>query len=277
MAKIAECIAFSNPKGGSGKTTSCLSVAGYLAKSGGKVLVVDLDPQASATSGLGIDSKSLHRSIYDAMLAHCDGHNGVTITQVILETEIDNLHLAPSEPDLSVAEILLRNVKNRQSILKLILADVSTLYDYILVDLPPSYGLLMLNGLCAADQVVVPLDSSIYSLEALANLKTSFNDIKRISGHSFKQITAILIRYVKPDIFARLTHRLGPSQEVEVKLKQMFGSVFIVPDSNLVFETQKKGIPISHYAPASQLGIAYRKIAENLNRNTETKSILRSK
>jgi chromosome partitioning protein len=101
----AECVAFANHKGGTGKTTSYLSVAGYLGKSGNKVLVVDFDPQANATSGLGIDLMALERSMYDAVLDRCDGHEGVPITRVILETDVENLHVAPSEFDLGAAEL----------------------------------------------------------------------------------------------------------------------------------------------------------------------------
>src|SRR5882757_3789367 len=100
----AQCIAFANHKGGTGKTTSCLSIAGYLAKSGSKVLVVDFDPQANATSGLGIDKTKLAHSMYDAVLDLIDGYQGVPLTQVIVETDIPNLHLAPAEFDLAVAE-----------------------------------------------------------------------------------------------------------------------------------------------------------------------------
>ena len=109
----AQCVAFANHKGGTGKTTSCLSIAGYLAKRGSKVLVVDFDPQANATSGLGIDKKTLPFSMYDAVLAHCDGQQGVPITQVIVETDITDLHVAPAEFDLAVAECYMLNSRNR--------------------------------------------------------------------------------------------------------------------------------------------------------------------
>src|ERR1700722_14060202 len=99
----AQCVAFANHKGGSGKTTSCLSIAGYLAKGGSKVLVVDFDPQANATSGLGIDKKTLPYSMYDAVLEQCDGQQGVPIPRVIVETDVGNLHVAPAEFDLAVA------------------------------------------------------------------------------------------------------------------------------------------------------------------------------
>jgi len=102
VSRIAECIGFANHKGGTGKTTSCLSIAGYLAKSGSKVLVVDFDPQANATSGLGIDTRTPKYSMYDTVLGQCDDYEGVPITQVILETDVENLHVAPSELNLAV-------------------------------------------------------------------------------------------------------------------------------------------------------------------------------
>lgn len=106
MPKKAKCIAFTNHKGGTGKTTSCVSIAGFLAKIGHKTLVVDFDPQANATSALGIDATSLERSIYDAVLKEC-GQEGAPVQEVILDTGIENLHLAPAEFDLSAAEVLL--------------------------------------------------------------------------------------------------------------------------------------------------------------------------
>ena len=116
MPTAAECIVFANHKGGMGKTTSCLSIAGYLAKSGSKVLVVDFDPQANATSGLGIDMMSLKYSMYDAVLDQCDGYEGVPVTRVILETGMENLHVAPSEFDLGVAQVLMQRTKDRADI-----------------------------------------------------------------------------------------------------------------------------------------------------------------
>ena len=269
VSRAAECIVFANHKGGTGKTTSCLSIAGYLAKSGSKVLVVDFDPQANATSGLGIDVMSLKYSMYDAVLDQCDGYEGVPITQVILETDVENLHLTPSELDLTVAEVIMQSTRDRAGILNRILEKVRPLYDYILIDLPPGSGLLMINGLCASDQVVVPLDPSIFSLEALQNLKISFDDIRRMAGHPVNQTTAVLIRYVKPNLFSRMFHRRNPSQEVETRLREMFETVFIVPDSIEIYETQRLGVPISHYAPGSGVGRAYAEITKSISTNTE--------
>jgi len=271
MSKIAECIVFANHKGGTGKTTSCLSIAGFLAKSGSKVLVVDFDPQANATAGLGIDVIPLRYSMYDAILDQCDGYEGVLITQVILETDMGNLHVAPSELDLAVAEVLMQHNKKRAGILNRILEEVRPLYDYILIDLPPSSGLLTINGLCASDQVVIPLDPSIFSLETLENLQASFRDIRRMTRHSIKQITVVLIRYVKPNLFSRRFRKPNPSQEVEARLREMFDTVFVIPDSVEIYETQRQGVPISHYAPKSKVGRAYAGITKSISTNTENK------
>jgi chromosome partitioning protein len=261
----AECLAFANHKGGTGKTTSCLSIAGYLAKGGSQVLVVDFDPQANATSGLGIDRSTLRHSMYDVILDQCDGHTGVPITQVILETDVKNLHVAPSEFDLAVAECYMLNSRNRTNLLNGALEKVRPFYDYILIDLPPTSGLLTINGLCAADHAVVPVEPSIFSLETLADLKKSFTDIKQLTGHSIRPIAAVLVRHVKAN-----DRKPNASTEVEASLREMFHPVFVVPVADEIYQTQKEGIPISHYAPRSGVGRAYEKIAKSIRLNAKT-------
>ncbi len=187
MPKTAKCISFASHKGGTGKTTSCVNVAGFLSKKGRKVLLVDFDPQANATSGLGLNGSSVEHSIYDAVLGRCGGYENMPVTEIILETGIENLHIAPSELDLSVAEIVMQNAKNRTGILSGILEEVKPSYDYILIDLPTGMGLLKINGLCASDHAVVPLDPGVFSLEAIHNLKTTFQDIENMTGHSLSQ------------------------------------------------------------------------------------------
>ena len=273
LSKAAECIVFASPKGGTGRTTSCLSIAGYLARNGSKVLVVDFDPQANATSGLGIDATTLHHTIYDVVLNHCVGYHGMPITQVILETDVENLHVAPSEFNLDVAAVLMQHSANRAGMLNRILEEVRALYDYILIDVPASSGLLAINGLCASDQVVVPLDPSIFSLESLGNLKTSLDDIRQMAGHSIDQITVVLIRYFKPNLFSKMfhNHKPSPSLEIEERLRAMFHTVFVVPYSVEIYQAQREGIPVSHSAPESSAGKAYAKIAESLSTNAHHK------
>jgi len=272
MSRAAECVTFANFKGGTGKTTSCLSIAGYLAEAGNKVLVVDFDPQANATSGLGIDKMKVKYTMYHAVLDRCDGYKGAPITKVILETDVENLHLAPSELDLVVAELFMQRARGRANILNHILGEVRPLYDYILIDLPPGSGLLLINGLCASDQVVVPIDPSVFSLEALESLKIYFDDIKQMAGHTINLTTIVLVRYVKPDLFSRIFRRCNPPQEVEARLREMFDTVFVVPDSLEIYEAQREGTPISHYAPRSKIGKAYAKIAENISSNANRKN-----
>ena len=271
MPKMAECVGFTSHKGGTGKTTSCLSIAGYLAKSGSKVLVVDFDPQANATSGLGIDMRTPQHSMCDVVLGQCNGYEGVPITQVILETDVENLHIAPSELDLAVAEAAMQSAKGRSGILNGILGKVRPFYDYILIDVPSNSGLLMINGLSASDQVVVPLDPSIFSLEAVDKMKAYLHDVKCMAGHSINQITWVLIRYANPGVFSRILRKHNPSQEVEERLRTMAETVFTVPDSVEIYGTQQQGVPISHYAPESKVGKAYAKIAESISTNTEKK------
>jgi chromosome partitioning protein len=208
---------------------------------------------------------TLPYSMYDVVLAQCDGYEGVPITRAILETGVENLHLAPSELDLAVAEVLVQRIRNRTGILNQALEEVRPLYDYILIDLPPNPGLLMINGLCASDQVVVPVDPSIFSLEALEDLRALFRDVKRMAGHSINRITLILTRYVRPSLFFRMLRKSNPSQEVEARLREMFQTVFIVPESTEIYEAQREGIPISHYAPGSRVGGAYEEIARSIS------------
>lgn len=233
------------------------------------MLVVDFDPQANATSGIGIDRMTLRHTMYDAVLNQIKGYEGVPISQVILETEVQNLHIAPSELDLGVAEVLMQRTRKKTRVLSRVLDEVRSLYDYILVDLPPSSGLLTINSLVAADHVIVPLDASIFALEALDNLKTSFNDVRRMTGHTIDKITVILIRYVEPDLFSRILRKQNPSQEVEARLKEKFQTVFVVPESQELYRAQKKGVPISHYAPDSRSGKAYEKIVQSIIGNNK--------
>ncbi|MGK7900617.1 MAG: ParA family protein [Hormoscilla sp.] len=266
MLKTAASIAFVNIKGGTGKTTTCINVAGYLAKSSSekKVLVVDFDPQANATSGLGIDGSSLEYSIYDALLDRCEGYSGVPITQIILETDVENLHLAPSELHLGTLPMVMQQVKDRVGLLRRILEPVLGFYDYILIDAPSDAGLFMLNSLRAADRLVVPLDSSIFSLEALENLKIYCADLEEMTGHPIGQFTIVLNRYSKSKHTSNKSSKSSPSEEVEATLKQMHEHIFTIPESLLIYRSQQEGIPLSHLAPTSKIAKDYQAIANHL-------------
>lgn len=269
MSEIGECIAFANYKGGTGKTTSCLSLAGFLAKGGSKVLLIDFDPQASATSGIGIDKLTVKRSVYDAILSLCNGYEVVPLRNIILETDVENLHLVPSEWDLSAAEVSMQNTRDKITLLRTLIRSIQSMYDYILIDTPPSSGLLLLNCFVAADHMIIPFDPGIFSVEAIDNLKAAFLDVKRNTGHHFNKITILLTRYVGQDPIERILHGDNPSRQVRKLLLRMFKSVFVVPESPEIYRSQQKGIPISHYAPKSKAGKAYKIIADAIKDETK--------
>ncbi len=262
--KRAECIVFASTKGGTGKTTSCLSIAGCLAKRGSEVLVVDFDPQANATSGLGIDKMKLHYSIYDAVLSRCGGYRGVPITQAILSTRVEKLHIAPSEINLGVGEVMMHRAKNRTGILDSILDEARPYYNYILIDLPPSAGILTINGLRAADIMVVPVQPGAFANNAVESLRTILLEIEHNTGHFVSHIIVALCRYVKPDLISRVMRRQNPSQEIEARMREMFPALHIIPESDKIYEAQKKRLPISHYAPDSEVGRAYEALAMSI-------------
>ena len=263
---MTKTIAFANLKGGTGKTSTCVNTAGSLAKNNQdiRVLVVDFDPQANATLALGVDPSALKYSIYDAVLEQCDGYSGVPLIQTILETQVANLHLAPAELDLISAPLVMQQTRDRVGILSRILESVKPFYDYILIDVASDSGLLIFNSLRAADQVVVPLDPSLFSLQALENLKLYCCDLKEMTGHVIDQLTIVLNRYVQSKTTPKKAAKPSPSEEIKTALETMDYPLFTIPDSVLIFRAQQLGIPVSHYASASPVEKAYQAIANHL-------------
>ncbi|PIP19731.1 MAG: sporulation initiation inhibitor Soj [Candidatus Omnitrophica bacterium CG08_land_8_20_14_0_20_41_16] len=169
MGKI---IAICNQKGGVGKTTSAINIAVFLAVAGKKVMLIDLDPQANATSGLGINKHSIQKSTYHVLLEEVD------IKNVLEPTAIPNLILAPSNLDLTGAEVELVGSLGREYRLKKALEKVKTEFDFIIIDSPPSLGLLTINCLCAADSVIIPVQCEYYALEGLTQLNNTIRLVK---------------------------------------------------------------------------------------------------
>ena len=159
MGKI---VSFSNQKGGVGKTTTCVNMAAYIAVTGKKVLLVDIDPQGNATTGLGFSKSSLKKSVYNVLI------DDEKASDNILKTELEGLDLLPSNIDLAGAEVELVYKKGREKILKNALEDLKKVYDYIMIDCPPSLGLLTINALAAANSVIIPIQSEYYALEGLS-------------------------------------------------------------------------------------------------------------
>jgi chromosome partitioning protein len=270
-------ITFAHHKGGTGKTTSCLNVAGFLQKLGKRVLVIDLDPQANATSGLGVDPHTLPLSVYDLFMGQFEGFPDVAIQDVVSETR-SGVFLAPSTLDLVGIEPFLYNIEHRATVLKKILSRDSPEYDFILIDTPPSMGQLVINGLIAAEHTVVTFDRGIFALHGLDTLMTIFSDIEELLGEHVSPDMAILTRWDDPEkegsqgILSRLAeHFKTPDPELardreqlktfEAEVRTRFTDVFIIPYSREIYEAQNAGLPISHFAPECEAAKAYRKIA----------------
>jgi len=176
---MSKVIAVANQKGGVGKTTTAVNLSSCLAYKGKKVLILDIDPQGNTTSGLGIDKKKINKSIYDILINEAD------INDVLVDTPVENLKLCPSNIELAGAEVELVSSISRETRLKSALEPVRNDYDFILIDCPPSLGLLTLNSLTAADKILVPIQCEYYALEGLSQLMET---VKLVQKHLNKNL-----------------------------------------------------------------------------------------
>jgi chromosome partitioning protein len=242
-----------NQKGGVGKTTTAINLGAYLAQMGQRVLVVDLDPQANATSCLGVDKRTVQGSTYEALL------NGHIPASFILYNERLQLALLPSSPALAGAEIELVEESSREFRLRNALTALDGKYDYILIDCPPSLGILTVNGLVAArDGVLVPVQCEYLALEGLGQLTQT---IDRVQSALFPDLR------VRGVILTMFDPRTNLSNDVVKEVKNHFpGQVFqsIVPRSIRLAEAPSYGLPISSYSPSSVGARAYEALAKEL-------------
>ena len=255
--KKTRCIAFAHNKGGTGKTTSCINISGYLTKTGKKVLLVDLDPQGNATSGLGVDKNTLESSMYDVMIGTTE------MKDIILETDT-GIHLAPGTLELVGAEAYMYGRQDRATILKRALEKVKGYYDYIMIDTPPGPRLFGVNGVVASNYVIVAMDPGVFALEGLEDLHLVLDDIRESVNTEINAKMAILTKCTKASFFSKLRGRPNPVKEIEEEAKKVFERVILIPYSIEIYESQLKGIPISHYAPKCKAGLSYEKIANEI-------------
>ena len=253
MGKI---ITFENQKWGVGKTTTCINLAAYVAAMGKKVLVLDLDPQGNATSGLGIEKDKDLKTIYDLISGDTD------VNDVIKQTIVENLDIIPSTVDLAGAEIEMVQMPQREKIIKGILDPIKDSYDFIMIDCPPSLGLITVNSLTASDSVIIPITCEFFSLEGLTQL---MNTIKLIKYHLNPSIDIEGVVMTMKDKRSNLT------AQVSDEILKFFGKrVFFtyIPRNIRLAEAPSHGEPILIYEPSSKGAEAYMSLAEEfLDRN----------
>ena len=253
VAPLPRVIAIANQKGGVGKTTTTVNLGAALAELDYRTLVVDLDPQGNATTGLGINYRTLDQNMYDVLL------HDVPIEDCIEPTEVRNLFVAPASLDLAGAEIELVLAFSRESRLKRALAGVLDDYDYVLIDCPPSLGLLTVNGLVAATELMVPIQCEYYALEGLAQLTRNVDLVRANLNHDLRISSIVLVMY---------DSRTKLAEQVVREVRGHFGSKVcrnMIPRNVRLSEAPSYGQPITTFDPSSRGAVAYRELAREVS------------
>lgn len=254
MGKI---ISFSNQKGGVGKTTTCVNMAAYAANAGMKVLLVDVDPQGNATTGLGFEKSSIKKSVYKVLI------NDEPIKENIAHTEVENLDILPANISLAGAEVELVLKQNREHVLKKALGQIKDNYDFIFIDCPPSLGLLTVNALVASDSVIIPIQSEYYAMEGLSQLMNTISLVKKHFNKELKIEGVVLTMY---------DNRALISRQIAQEIKNFFKSTvfeIVIPRNIRLSEAPSHGKPILLHDPKSNGARAYKALTEEFLRRED--------
>ena len=247
-------VAIANQKGGVGKSTTAINLGAGLALQGESILIVDLDPQGNTSSGLGIDRETIEMSMYDILV------DGAPVADVLEPTSVQGLHVIPATIELAGAEIDLVSMMSREMRLKKALGEIEDDYDYLLIDCPPSLGLLTINGLAAANEVLIPIQCEYYALEGVSQLT---RNIELVQNSLNPQLT------IEGVVLTMFDGRTTLSSDVVAQVRDHFGETTyktVIPRTVRLSEAPSYGEPIEAYDPMSRGAIAYRELAREFRR-----------
>ncbi len=255
---MGKVIAITNQKGGVGKTTTSVNLSACLASAGKRVLLLDLDPQGNTSSGVGIDKDTVDRCIYNVLI------DNVNIEKAILKSKIKHLHVVPATIQLAGAEVELVSIVSRETILKKALVKIKNKYDFIIIDCPPSLGLLTINALTAADSILIPIQSEYYALEGVGQLINTITLVRNSLNPSLDIEGVLLTMY---------DGRTNLSISVADDVKKYFGQKVyrtVIPRNVRLSEAPSFGEPIILYDPKSKGALVYEQLAKEVIKNGKT-------